>query len=279
MTRSREKVVLITGASTGIGRVTADRLAEAGFNVFGTSRRPGEHAAPEGWDLLQLDVRSDDSVARCVKDVVDRTGRIDALVNNAGFGLGGAAEEATPEQVRAEFETNVFGLFRMTRAVLPDMRRRGKGAIINISSGNAAVRLPFSSHYVASKCAVEGLSACLRQELKPLGIHVSVIEPTFLKSNIADTIEMGEEKIDDYEPWATAWEETMRRSVQTGADPGPVAECVVRILASRRPRYLYVVGPDLRLARWAKQFLPEELFYWGIRRALRVKPNGHRPRE
>ena len=279
MSGAREKVVLVTGSSTGIGRAVADRLAGNGFTVFGTSRRPGAHAPPRGWDLVELDVRSDESVARCLNTVLERVQRIDALVNNAGYGLGGAAEEATPEQVRAEFETNFFGLFRLTMAVLPIMRRQGRGTIINISSGNAAVRLPFSSHYVASKCAVEGLSACMRQELRPLGVHVSVIEPTFLKSNIADAIEMGEEKIDAYEPWRTGWSEAIKRSVRHGADPGLVAGCVARILSRRQPRYLYIVGPDLRLARWARKFLPERLFYWGIRRAMRVRVNRSRPGE
>jgi len=271
------KVVLITGASTGIGRVTADLLARKGFTVFGTSRRPGERSAPEGWTMLELDVRSDDSVVRCVAAVLDTAGRIDALINNAGYGLGGAAEEATTDQVRAEFETNFFGLFRMTRAVLPIMRRQRRGVIINMSSGNAAVRLPFSSHYVASKCAVEGLSACLRQEVSPLGIHVSVIEPTFLKSNITDTIVMGEDRVDAYAAWRRGWGEAIRDSVRRGADPRPVAECIVRILSSRRPRYLYVVGHDLRLARWARQFIPERLFYWGIKRAMRVSVEGPGP--
>jgi NAD(P)-dependent dehydrogenase (short-subunit alcohol dehydrogenase family) len=221
--------------------------------------------------MVELDVRSDESVARCVKAVCDRAGRLDALVNNAGFGLGGAAEEATLEQVKAEFETNFFGLVRMTKAVLPALRAQRRGTIINVSSGNAAVRLPFSSYYVASKCAVEGFSGCLRRELMPLGVRVSVIEPGFLKTNILDAIEMGENRIDAYEPWKSAWREAIRRSVLRGAPPGQAARCIVRILRSRKPRFLYVLGPDLRLARWAWLFLPEGLFYWGIGKALKAK--------
>lgn len=266
-----KKVILITGASTGIGQAIADHLAGCGFAVFGTSRRPGEYEPPRGWELVELDVRTDESAVRCVRTVLDRAQRIDALINNAGYGLGGAAEEATLDQVRAEFETNFFGAVRMIKAVLPFMRRQAGGNIINISSGNAAVRLPFSSYYVASKCALEGLSACLRRELKPLGVHVTVIEPTFLKSKISDTIQMGTERIDAYEPWKARWQEAIKRSVRRAADPDLVAKCVVRILASRNPRYLYLVGPGLRLARWAKQWLPEDLFYWGMGKALKVR--------
>jgi NAD(P)-dependent dehydrogenase (short-subunit alcohol dehydrogenase family) len=272
------KVVLITGASTGIGRVMADRLAGSGFAVFGTSRRPGEHAPPMGWELVELDVRSDDSVTRCIKNVLDKAGRIDALINNAGYVLHGAVEGAAVSQTRAAFETNVFGAVRMIKAVLPHLRRQASGAIINISSGNATLRFPFSGYYVAGKCALEGLSACLRRELKPLGIHVSVVEPAFFRSNISETAQTGLDRSGAYEPWETAWEKAMDRSVRAGADPGQVADCVAGILASRRPRFIYFVGSGLRLARWAKRLLPEELFYWGISRALRVKPDGNRPR-
>jgi short-subunit dehydrogenase len=268
---THKKVVLITGASTGIGRAIADHLAGFCFMVFGTSRRPAGYEPPRGWDLVELDVRSDESAARCVEVVLDRAKRIDVLINNAGYGIGGAAEEATLDQVRAEFETNFFGLVRMTKAVLPSMRRQVSGNIINISSGNAAVRLPFSSYYVASKCAVEGFSACLRRELRPLGVYVSVIEPTFLKSQISETIQMGGERIDAYEPWKTRWQEAIKRSVRHAAAPDLVAKCVVRILSSRKPRCLYLVGPGLRLARWSKRWLPEDLFYWGMGKALRVR--------
>ena len=277
MSRRRDKVVLITGASTGIGRVTADRLTASGFRVFGTSRRPGGSAAPRGWELLELDVRSDGSAARCVKDILDRAGRIDALVNNAGYALGGAVEEATLDQAEAAFATNFFGAVRMIKAVLPHLRRQGSGTIIGISSGNAALRLPFSGYYVAGKCALEGLSACLRRELMPLGVYVSVIEPTFFRSNLGDAAQTGLDRSGAYEPWRTSWDLMMTRSVQHGADPTPVAKCIVGILTSRRPRYLYVVGPGLKLARRAKQFLPEELFYWGLRRALGIKNRGRRP--
>ena len=151
------------------------------------------------------------------------------------------------------------------------MRGQAGGHIINISSGNAVVRLPFSSYYVASKCALEGFSSCLRRELRPLGVQVSVIAPTFLKSGISDTIQMGAEPIDAYEPWKTMWQEAIQRSVRRAADPQLVAGCVALILRSLRPRELYLVGTGLRLARWARRWLPENLFYWGMAKALRAK--------
>ena len=266
-----QKIILITGASTGIGRAIADRLAGCGFAVFGTSRRPGEYEQPRGWDLVELDVRSDESVARCVETVLEKERRIDVLINSAGYGLGGAAEEAALEQVRAEFETDFFGLVRMIKAVLPLMRRQSSGTIINMSSGNAAVRLPFSAYYNAAKCAVEGFSASLRRELRPFGIHVSVIEPAFFKSKISETIQMGQNRIEAYEPWRTMWGEAIKRSALQGPPPDPVARCVVRIISRRKPRYLYLVGSGLRLSRWAKRWLPEDLFYWGMQKVLGVR--------
>jgi len=267
----RKNVVLITGASSGIGRAIADRLAGSGWTVFGTSRLPARHEPPRGWDLIELDVGSDESVSRGVRRVLEKKGRLDALINNAGVGLGGAAEEAAIGQVEAEFETNFFGLVRMTKAALPTLRAQRGGTIVNMSSGNAAIRLPFASYYTASKCAIEGFSACLRREVRPFGIRVSVIEPAFVKTNLAVTDQMGRDRIDAYEPSRTEWTEAMRRGVSRGFPPGRVARCVERILASRHPRFLYVVDPGLRFARWLKPLLPEGFFYWGIRKALRAR--------
>ncbi|MCY1013953.1 SDR family NAD(P)-dependent oxidoreductase [Nannocystis pusilla] len=176
-------VVLITGASSGFGEAAARLLAARGpCRVFGTSRRAAGHDTPGGVEMLPLDVRSDASVAACVDAVMQRAGRIDVLVNNAGYTLAGAVEETAIDEAKAQFDTNFFGMARMVRAVLPVMRAQGGGRIVNVSSLAGLVGVPFHAHYSASKFAVEGLSEGLRQEVRRFGIHVSLIEPGDFKT-------------------------------------------------------------------------------------------------
>jgi len=169
--------------------------------VLGTSRRPAEAEPLAGVEMIPLDVRVTRPVEDCASTVVDRTGRLDVLVNNAGYPLGGALEEATPEQVGAVFETNFFGVVRMVKATLPIMRRQRGGQIINISSGMAQARLPFLGFYTATKCAVDGYGESLWHELRHLDIGVSVITPGFFRTNIEQNAIQAEEKIEDYESW------------------------------------------------------------------------------
>jgi NAD(P)-dependent dehydrogenase (short-subunit alcohol dehydrogenase family) len=170
-------VVLLTGASHGIGRVAAVLLAQAGFTVYGTSRQPQSQPAPEGTQMLALDVDSDRSVKACVDQVLSAAGTIDVLINNAGYAQRGALEDVSVEQLKAQYETNVFGVHRLVRAVLPGMAGRGHGRIINISSGIGRVALPLTAAYCSSKFAVEGYSEGLAKELAPHGIAVAIIEP------------------------------------------------------------------------------------------------------
>src|SRR3954447_22177537 len=151
-----EQVALVTGASSGIGEAAAQALVGAGFTVYGTSRKSVAGEKRDGIVLLPLDVTDDESVARAVGEVLDLSGRIDVLVNNAGFGTAGAAEESSVEQARALFDTNLFGSIRMTRAVLPHMREQGSGRVINVSSVLGLVPAPFMALYAASKHAIEG---------------------------------------------------------------------------------------------------------------------------
>ena len=259
------RVVLITGASTGIGRSIADYLARHRFNVFGTSRTPEAHKPPSDWNFVQLDVCSDESVERCIQDILNRAGRLDVLINNAGYALDGALEEATLEQVKNQFETNYFGAIRTIKAVLPAMRAQSRGYIINISSGNASVRLPFMGHYTAAKCALEGFSEVLRQEVRPFGIHVSVVEPDFMASNISETIQLGKDLHEQYEPWRTRWIDAYRREVRNGADPMIIARCILRILTSKNPRFMYLSGPRIGSGVWVHRWLPEKLSQWIFR--------------
>jgi len=159
---SNQKVVLITGASSGVGQATAGLLSQKGYQVFGTSRNHAGAAATPGVEMLSLDVRTDDSVTACVKAVIDATGRIDVLVNNAGYELAGAVEEISLAEARSQFETNFFGVVKMVHAVLPSMRQQKQGRIINVSSFAGLSSIPFMGIYSASKFALEGYTDALR---------------------------------------------------------------------------------------------------------------------
>jgi NAD(P)-dependent dehydrogenase (short-subunit alcohol dehydrogenase family) len=177
MAKLERKIALVTGASSGIGQATAERLARAGYNVYGTSRRGAEAGQPS-FEMLPLDVTSDESVEAVVREVMRLDGRIDLLVNNAGFSIAPAgAEESSIEQARSIFETNFFGLIRMTRAVVPHMRRQRSGRIINIGSVLGLLPMPYGALYAATKHAAEGYSESLDHELRTRGIRVAVIEP------------------------------------------------------------------------------------------------------
>src|SRR3954464_1473389 len=171
------RVALVTGASAGIGQAAASALVGAGFTVYGTSRKaaPGEERG--GVVFLPLDVTDDQSVAGAVAEVLHRSGRVDVLVNNAGLGVSGAAEESSIEQARALFETNVFGAMRMTRSVLPVMRQQGSGRIINVSSIVGLIPVPFMALYASSKHALEGYSQSVDHELREHGVRVLLVEP------------------------------------------------------------------------------------------------------
>ncbi len=177
--KPRQKVVLITGASTGIGRATAKLLASKGYQVYGAVRSPERVEPLPGVELVRVDVRDDASVAAGVDAVLRKAGRIDVLVNNAGYNLVGAVEETSIEQAQALFDTNVFGVLRMMRAVLPSMRRERSGLIINVSSVLGFLPAPFMGLYASSKHAVEGLSESLDHEVRGLGIRVTLVEPSF----------------------------------------------------------------------------------------------------
>src|SRR5262245_42134787 len=181
-----QKVVLITGASSGVGQSTARLLSQSGYRVFGTSRNPAAAKAIPDVQMFALDVRSDASVSACVTAVANQAGRIDVLVNNADYEMAGALEETSLEETKAQFETNFFGVVRIVQAVLPSMRRQKEGRIINVSSLSGVSSIPFMGIYSASKFALEGYTEALRMELRPFNIHVSLTEAGFLKTPMVD---------------------------------------------------------------------------------------------
>jgi len=197
------KVVLVTGASSGFGRETVSLLSQSGFRVFGTSRKPSGSETRAGVEMVQLDIDSDESVSRCVNTVQEKAGHVDVLVNNAGYVLTGGIEETSIEEAKAQFETNFFGAVRMTKAVLPTMRKRGSGQIVNISSLVAVLPVPFEGYYAAAKAALLAYSEALRHEVKSLGVKVSVVEPGFFRTNLAQTRRAAKETIGDYDGMRT----------------------------------------------------------------------------
>jgi NAD(P)-dependent dehydrogenase (short-subunit alcohol dehydrogenase family) len=264
--KGNQENVLITGASSGIGRATARLFAEQGYRVFGTSRqdRPDE----AGIEMLALDVRSDDSVERCVSEALARAGRIDILINNAGVEHVGVAEETSMRDVQAIFETNFFGVVRMTNAVLPGMRKGRQGRIINVGSLAAWVGEPGEAFYAASKRALAGYTEALRHEVWPLGIHVSLVEPAAFKTNVIQAASINESAIRDYDAVRSAARRTLQASLGQGGDPQEAAEVILRIARSRSPRLRYGAGSEALWMPYLKVLLPQRLFDTLVRRGF-----------
>jgi len=272
------KVAVVTGASSGIGAAIAGRLAEAGYRVFGTSRRAAS-PEPRGVEMLSLDVTSDRSVEAAVQEVVRRAGRIDVLVNNAGFGVAPAgAEESSIEQARSIFDTNFFGMVRTTRAVVPRMRRQGAGRIINIGSALGFLPMPYGALYAATKHAVEGYSESLDHELRTWGIRVSVIEPAYMKTPFDANFLEPDAALDAYREIRAAVNKRVKEVMATAEDPRVVAEVVLKAAGSARPKLRYTAGRLAGRLRFLRTFLPARLMDAGIRRDLRLDaPTPQRP--
>jgi NAD(P)-dependent dehydrogenase (short-subunit alcohol dehydrogenase family) len=264
-----EQVALVTGASSGIGGATARLLAEGGFRVFGTSRR--ERRDEDGVEMLVLDVQSDASVDRCVAEVLARAGRIDVLVNNAGIEHVGVAEETTMEEARAVFETNFFGVVRMTNAVLPGMRARRQGRIVNVGSLAAWVGEPGEAFYSASKHALAGYTEALRHETWPLGIHVSLVEPGAFATNVIHAASVTPGTITDYDAVREAARRTLHESIHRGGDPRVVARLILEITRVRSPRRRYGAGREATWLPYLKVLLPQSLFDRLLRRGFGLR--------
>jgi len=261
-------VVLVTGATSGIGRATAELLASRGYRVFGTSRDPAGKAA-QGFELVPLDVTSDESVAACVATVTWRTGgRVDVLVNNAGTGVLGAAEEVTPGEAIRLFQVNLFGVMRMTSAVLPLMRARRSGTVINLSSSGGLATAPFAGLYCATKHALEAYTAALRHELRPLGVAATVVAPGPVSTPAGDTAARAEKRIPEYAGRRAKADETYTRAIRGGMDPARVARAVLRVVRAKRPNARYPVGLQARATGAARALLPPSAFEAAVRRGL-----------
>jgi NADP-dependent 3-hydroxy acid dehydrogenase YdfG len=264
------KAVLITGCSTGIGRATAEHLAAKGHTVYATARRPEsiQDLEQKGCKLLSLDVTSEDSMQAAVKAVEEAEGAVGALVNNAGYSQSGAIESIPLDSIRAQFDTNVFGLIRMCQLVLPGMRRQREGRIVNISSMGGKLVFPGGGIYHATKFAVEAISDAMRFEVRGFGVDVVVIEPGLIKTHFAETAVGSVEgtegdgvyaKFNSAVSAATAgvYEGPMAR---LGAGPEAVAKVIEKAITSRRPKTRYPVTASARLALTQRRLLTDRMW-------------------
>jgi len=264
MSSHSTKTALVTGASSGIGRASAEALARAGFTVFGTSRKPTGDS-PRGVSMLACDVTEEASVAALVAEVLARTGRIDVLVNNAGLGLFGGAEESSAAQVQRLFDVNLFGVIRMTNAVLPSMRARGEGRVINLSSAVGFVPAPYSAHYAASKFALEGYSESLDHEVRAYNVRVSLIEPGTVKGNFDQTALEPDTKLPEYDA-ARAWVHGFyKKALLSAVTPEEVANAVLVAATAARQRLRYPVGKVASQVSLLRRLMPARMFDKALR--------------
>lgn len=270
MNNNHSPVALVTGASSGIGEVTARRLAEAGYHVFAT-RRKGGGSSGFAYEILSLDVTNDESVASAVAEVIKREGRIDLLVNNAGFNLSvGGAEESSIEQAKSLFDTNFFGMVRMTRAVIPYMRQQGVGRIVNIGSVTGYMPMPYMALYSATKHALAGYSEALDHELRDVGIRVSVIEPAFMKTSIDANSQASDAPMKEYHEVRRAIDTRVKEMLAEAEDPLVVAEAVLNAARNAHPKRRYAAGKAASRLRLMHTLLPASLLDTGLRKQLRL---------
>jgi NAD(P)-dependent dehydrogenase (short-subunit alcohol dehydrogenase family) len=262
------QTVLITGATSGIGRATAALLAREGFRVFGTGRNTPTTSL-DGFTLLPLEVTSNESVVACMAEVKRQTdGQLDVLVNNVGTGILGAAEESSAEQVRQLFEINFFGAVRMTNAVLPMMRARQQGCIILLSSAGGVASVPFSGYYCATKHALEAYGEALRLELEPFHIRVATVAPGTVSTRAGDKAMQPDQPIAEYEPVRRKMSDKYVRAIRKGMPPERVAKTILRIIRSPKPKPRYTVGAQSAAVSAMKSWLPAQVFEAGVRSTM-----------
>ncbi len=280
---STDRIVLITGATSGIGRFTALHLARKGYRVFATGRKQAAldalaaEAAGTRLETLRLDVTDPDSIAAARATVDEATGGygVDALVNNAGYGTVGPTEMCTDEDIRAQYDTNVFGLLAVTRAFLPQMRERRRGRVVNVSSVGGKITLPLFGVYNSTKYAVESLTDALRMELAPFGVTFSLIEPGVIDTGFADRSmhEVQKYQSDTESPYANVLaraQELREMTDKTAVGPQSVARAIEHAIRARRPRARYMVPFRYRIALGFMRLLPQRLIDFVLARTAGI---------
>jgi NAD(P)-dependent dehydrogenase (short-subunit alcohol dehydrogenase family) len=271
-TSSNNKVAVITGSSTGIGYEASLILARNGFLTYATMRNLNKSeniksvATKENLPIRikQLDVTDDVSVTNAIQTISSEAGQIDVLVNNAGYGLNGAFEDLAMDEIKAQYETNVFGLIRTTQAVLPIMRRQKSGTIVNISSGAGRFGFPTGSAYVSTKFAVEGLSESMSYELEPFGIKVAIVEPGVIRTNFGDGLIVAKKSQDPNSPYSQMMQRSaagFEKMMKNASSPDVVAKVVLNAIRDENPSLRYLAGSDVETWLGGKRKVADEEFY------------------
>jgi NAD(P)-dependent dehydrogenase (short-subunit alcohol dehydrogenase family) len=268
----RLKVAVVTGSSSGIGFETSLLLARNGFDTYATMRNLDKSdkildiAKKDKLPVLaiRLDVTQDNSVKEAIKKIVLDKGRIDVLVNNAGYGLAGAFEDLTMEEIKSQYETNLFGVIRVTQAVLPIMRKQKAGIIVNISSAAGRFGIPGQSAYVSSKFAIEGLSESMAYELESFGIKAVLIEPGRVKTNMPDNMIIAKKSQDPNSPYSQLMENvvsSIEHGSETGSSPDVIAKVVLKAVTTENSNLTYLAGKDIETLMEAKRSMSDEEFH------------------
>ena len=256
------KVVLITGASSGLGKATASHLADLGYVVYGTCRNPNQYETPPNYKLISLDLNQPTSIQSAVEELLGEEGRIDVLINNAGSGIIGPMEELEIDALRANFETNCYGPLLLMQKVLPVMRKQKEGFVVTITSIGCAMGLPFRGVYSASKGALSLLTESLRMEVKPFGIKMCTVAPGDFVSDIASRRYYAPQK--EQSPYEAIYKRnlaTIDAHVSSGIQPEVIAHKIARILPQKNPKVHYRVGAPLqKFSVVLKGILPSRLF-------------------
>src|SRR5947207_7787990 len=273
-TQLKNKITLVTGVSSGIGREIAQLLAERGARVFGTVRNPKSAGSIRGVELVSMDVTEDASVNAAVQSIEQKAGPIGLLVNNAGYSFMGALEETSVAETsvaeaRQQFETNLFGMLRVTNAILPGMRQQGYGRIVNISSVLGFLPAPYMGIYVASKHAVEGYTETLDHEVRRFGVRALLVEPAQTKTNIRGNSKFAKVALDVYADERKRLTDVVQQSIEHGDDPRIVAEAVYQALTAKSPRLRYPVGKGIAFSR-LRRFVPAGMFDKSFRKQFQL---------
>lgn len=258
---TNKKVILVTGASSGIGKTCVEFLSQKGYKVYGTSRKPATQ--PGASQMIQMDVNNDASVKKAIGHIVTKEGRLDVVINNAGMGVAGAVEQTSVDETKHQFETNFFGVLRVCQEALPVMRRQQSGYIINVSSIGGLIGIPFQGAYSASKFAVEGLTEVLRMEVKPFGVKVVLVEPGDFNTGFTDSrlIAQQAQETSDYSVRFKSALGVMENDEKNGDKPAKIARLIYKVINQSSPRGRYMVGPPLqKLGVRLKRILPSKWF-------------------
>ena len=263
------KTTLVTGVSSGIGLEIAQLLAERGARVFGTVRNPQSANFIPGVEIVRMEVTDDSSVKEAIQSIEQKAGPVQFLVNNAGYSFFGALEETSVAEARQQFETNLFGVLRVTNAVLPGMRQMGEGRIVNISSVLGFLPAPYWGMYAASKHAVEGYTETLDHEIRRFGVRALLVEPAYTRTKLSGNTKSAKISLEVYADERKRLTDAAEQNIERGDDPGLVAEAVSKALTAKSPRLHYPVGKGVTLSR-LRRFVPARMFDRSLRKQFQL---------